>query len=184
MPKGTGWLSLVRFFGLLAAADAQTPPSSSAGAAFDGTYRFISSTIVSPTYITQNGRIGQCVDDWQAGPLTIVRGQARFSMINFVLLDFEGTAGSQGELAMQSVPQPGHNGRPHEGRLDARVDATGTVRARLTSHCNYDLVWRREHPGWDSLISMCKHPLKPCGNSPETEPRAWPCGTHIHDASD
>jgi hypothetical protein len=143
MRKGTGWLSLVGFFGLVVVADAQTPRSSSAGAAFDGTYRFISSTIVSPTYMTSGGRMNRCVDDWQAGPLTIVRGQARFSTINFVLLDFEGTVGSQGELAMQSVPQPGGHGGRIEGSLNARVDNTGTARARLTARCTYDFVWRK-----------------------------------------
>ena len=144
MQKGIGWLCMVGFFGSLAAADAQTPPSSSAGASFDGTYRFISSTIVSPTYTTENGRIGQCVDDWQAGPLTIVRGQARFSTINFFTLEFEGTVGSQGELAMEGQGGAPEWGRgPHQGTLNARVDNTGTVRGRLASRCTYDFVWRK-----------------------------------------
>jgi hypothetical protein len=37
MHKGIGWLWMVGFFGLLAAAAAQTAPASTSGAAFDGT---------------------------------------------------------------------------------------------------------------------------------------------------
>jgi hypothetical protein len=37
MHKGMGWLWMVGFFGLLAAAAAQTAPALTSGAAFDGT---------------------------------------------------------------------------------------------------------------------------------------------------
>jgi hypothetical protein len=43
---------MVGCLGLLAAADAQTPSSSSAGAAFDGTYEFVSSTKLTEMYTT------------------------------------------------------------------------------------------------------------------------------------
>ena len=44
MPKGTGWLSLLGFFGLVSAAGAQAPSSPTASTQFDGTYAFVSST--------------------------------------------------------------------------------------------------------------------------------------------
>ena len=144
MPKGTGWLSLVGFFGLAVAADAQTPSAQTAGSQFDGTYPFVSSTKLTEMFTqSQTGRMRPC-PDWTAGPLTIVRGQARVSSASSsaVHADFEGMVGTQGEVAMQSV-NPAYNA-PVERLLNGKIDGTGTVRVRLTGqYCTYDFVWRK-----------------------------------------
>jgi hypothetical protein len=134
---------MVGFFGLPAAADAQAPSSSTVGAAFDGTYEFISSTKLAETYISPGtSRMAQCPERIP-GQLTIVNGQPRFSIsIPGKPADFEGTLGSQGELAMRSVLPGG--GRPTERMLSGRIDSTGTVHARLSGvNCNYDFTWRK-----------------------------------------
>jgi hypothetical protein len=144
MEKIIGWSGVVVFFGLLTGADAQPPPSSTAGAAFDGTYEFVSSTKLAETYIpTGTSRMAQCPDRIP-GPLTIVNGQPRFSIsIPGKPAEFEGTLGSKGELAMRSV-LPNTGARPTERMLNGRIDATGTVRARLMGvNCNYDFAWRK-----------------------------------------
>jgi hypothetical protein len=51
MRKRIGLLWIVGFFGLLAAAVAQTPSPSTAGGPFDGTYRFAATPIQSLTYL-------------------------------------------------------------------------------------------------------------------------------------
>jgi hypothetical protein len=143
MGKRIGWLWLVGFFGLAVAADAQTPLSQTAGSLFDGTYPLVSSTKLTQMFTTQSGATRQC-PDWTAGPLTIVRGQARFSSASSsaVHADFDGTVVSQGELAMKSA-NPALGG-PAERLLNGRIDGVGTVRARLTGRfCTYDFVWRK-----------------------------------------
>ena len=145
MEKVVGWLGVVGVFGLLAAADAQTPPSSTAGAAFDGTYEFVSSTKLAETYIaTGTSRMAQCPDRIP-GPLSIVNGQPRFSIaIPGKPAEFEGTLGSRGELAMRSV-LPNTGARPTERMLNGRIDGTGTVRARLSGvNCIYDFTWQKQ----------------------------------------
>jgi hypothetical protein len=88
--------------------------------------------------------MGQCQDFQTVTPLVIANGQARRDGN----LGFEGTVGSQGELAMRSKdPPPGWHGvQPgYEFSVNGRIDATGMVRARLTGrHCSYDLVFRKE----------------------------------------
>jgi hypothetical protein len=143
MQKGIEWLWMVGFLGLLDAAAAETPPSSTSEV-FDGTYNFVSSTKLAETYIaTGTSRMAQCPDRI-AGPLTIVNGQPRFTIaIPGKPADFEGTVGSQGELVMRSV-LPNTGARPTERVLRGRIDGTGTVRAQLSGvNCNYDFVWRK-----------------------------------------
>jgi hypothetical protein len=142
MRRQIGLLSIIGFFGFLATADAQTPSPSTAGAQFDGTYRFVSSAKVNRTYVTRAGQMGQCPDRG-AGPLTIVMGQARYTSATGRQL--EGTVGSQGELSMRFVAPPGGSGyRPIELVVDGRIDGTGTVRARqLSNSCSYDFIWRK-----------------------------------------
>jgi hypothetical protein len=145
MQKGIGRLWIVGFLGFLTAATAQTPLSLTAGATFDGTYEFVSSTKLTETYISPvTSRMAQCPDRI-AGPLTIVNGQPRFSVsIPGRPADFEGTIGSQGELAMRSV-LPTTGGRPTERMLSGRIDVTGVVRAQLSGvNCNYAFIWRKE----------------------------------------
>lgn len=144
MQNGIGWLGLVACFGLGVAADAQTPSSQTAGSQFDGTYAFVSSTKLTEMFtVPSTGRMRPC-PDWEVGPLTIVRGQARVSFASTshaVHADFDGMVGSQGELVIRSV-NPAYDA-PAERLLNGRIDGTGTVRARLMSRCNFDYVWRK-----------------------------------------
>jgi hypothetical protein len=104
MQKHVVWLWAVGFFGLLAAADAQTPSPPAATTEFDGTYAFVSSAKVNETYYAWGStRIGQCGDLSPRGPLTIVNGHARYNRQ-------EGTVGPQGELRMRRDPSPLANG--------------------------------------------------------------------------
>jgi hypothetical protein len=141
MQRQIGLLWIVGFFGLVAAVGAQTP-SPTAGAPFDGTYRFVSSAKVNNTYITRKGQTGLCPDRI-AGPLTIAQGRARYTSATGYRL--EGTVGSQGELVMRAVaPAISGGSQPIEITVSGRIDGTGTVRARQsTRSCGYDFVWRR-----------------------------------------
>jgi hypothetical protein len=133
-----GLLWIVGFFGLVAAADAQTP-ASTAATSFDGTYRLVSSAKVNQTYTTKKGATAQCLDR-TPGPLTIERGQARYNSATGYRV--RGTVGPQGELAMRSSG-PGLS-RPIEINLSGQIDGAGTVRARQKSNaCNYDFVWQK-----------------------------------------
>jgi hypothetical protein len=69
MPKGTGWLSLVGFFGLAVAAGAQAPSSPTASTQFDGTYALVSSMVGH----AWSGKGSYCRER-RPGPLTIVQG--------------------------------------------------------------------------------------------------------------
>jgi hypothetical protein len=144
MPRGSGWLSLIGLFGLAVAADAQTPLSQTTGSQFDGAYAFVSSTTLTAMYITELGRMLPCASQ-QAGPLTIVRDQARLSSVSSRggRTEFQGTVGSQGELAMRS-DNPSGGEVIIQMLLNGRIDGTGTVRARWRGRfCTYDLVWRK-----------------------------------------
>ncbi len=141
MQKRVGWLSIIGFFGVLAAANAQSP--SVAGSQFDGAYALVSSTKVTPTYRTRGGQMGVCADR-TAGPLTVAQGQARYTTeTGFVL---EGPVGPQGQLAMRSLTPPGSNGyQPLDIIVNGNIDNTGTARARqISNSCSYDFVWRKQ----------------------------------------
>jgi hypothetical protein len=138
MRKQIGLLWIVGFFGLAAAADAQTP-SSTGTAPFDGKYRFVSSARVNETYISRKGVMAQCPGRIP-GPLTIAKGRARYTSASGYRL--RGTVGPQGELAMQASGPSGS--QPIEIRVSGSIDNAGTVRARQTSNsCSYDFVWHR-----------------------------------------
>jgi hypothetical protein len=143
MPKGTGWLSLVGFFGLAVAAGAQAPSSPTASTQFDGTYALVSSTAGS--YRDHANRPGQCPER-RPGSLTITQGQARFSNAS-TGNQFEGTVGSHGELAMRLSSQPGARTQPGiETTGSGSIDHDGTVRLHTAArYCSYDLVWQKEH---------------------------------------
>ncbi len=139
MRRHVGLFSTVALVGSLAAADAQTPPPSTAGAAFDGTYRLVSSARVNQTFMTRKAQVGECPDR-RPGPLTVVRGQARYTSATGYPL--AGTVGPQGELAMRASG-PGQS-QPIEITVSGTIDRASTVRARQTSNaCNYDFVWQR-----------------------------------------
>jgi hypothetical protein len=143
MQKYIIWSWILGIFGFSAAAIAQTPPASTAGTRFDGTYRFVSSTKLNENYMTGTTRIGQC-SDRRVGPLTIVNGQARYNYNRQLDWKVEGTVGSQGELAMRLVAPIGSHKSFFEIFVNGRVEGNGTVSARQISYrCNYDLIWQK-----------------------------------------
>jgi hypothetical protein len=141
MRKQIGLLSMVGFFGLLAAADAQTLSALPPSAAFDGTYRLVSSAKVNPMYTSSNGGMLPCPDRIP-GPLTIVQDQARYTTESGYQL--QGTVGPQGALEMRVMAVGGS--RPMEMRtLAAQLDSTGTVHARqIGGACSHDFVWQKQ----------------------------------------
>jgi hypothetical protein len=141
MRSSVGVLGIVGFVGLLASANAQTPPPSSA---FDGTYAFVSSTNVNATYTTRNGRTGPCPER-RTGPLHIANGRVRYTTTTGYKL--KGTVGPQGELTLGLVA-PSNSGnagsQPLNLSMNGQIDGTGTARARQTSNsCSYDFVWQK-----------------------------------------
>ena len=144
MGKPIGLLGVIGFFGLLAAANAQTPPPAGAGASFDGTYRFVSSAKVNPTYTTRNGQTGFCPDR-RTGPLHVANGRARYTTTTGYRLT--GTIGPQGELAMRVIAPPNSSNAgafPLEINANGTIDGTGMALARQLSHsCSYDFVWQK-----------------------------------------
>jgi len=144
MGKPIGLLGVIGFFGLLAAANAQTPPPVGAGASFDGTYRFVSSAKVNPTYTTRNGQTGFCPDR-RPGPLHVAKGRARYTTTTGYRLT--GTVGPQGEFAMRVIAPPNSSNAgafPLEINANGTIDGTGMALARQLSHsCSYDFVWQK-----------------------------------------
>ena len=139
MRKLVGLLSLAGSLGLLATANAQAPPPSTANAAFDGRYAFVSSTKVNETYTGHASRYKEC-HDRKAGPLTVVNGRAHYRSG----LQLEGTVGVQGGLTMRAVGAPARGGGIYDLTLDGRIDGAGTVHARQTGYnCVYDFVWQK-----------------------------------------
>ena len=121
-------------------ADAQSPATSSvadaqtAGRAFDGTYRAVSSAKVNQMYIAEKGNMAVCPDR-MPGPLTIVQGQARYTDASGDPVD--GTVGRQGELAMHAA-EPG-GARAMELDVRGSIAGNGTVHARQQGYsCSYD----------------------------------------------
>jgi hypothetical protein len=144
MQKHLGWLWIVGFSNLVAAANAQTPSPSGAGTQFDGTYAFVSSTKVNEIYRDFHNRDHQCPDA-SAGPLTVVNGQARYTGRGG--REFEGTIGSRGELAMQSTAAAAlkKDWLPSVIMVSGSIDDNGTIRARRTSwYCRHDFIWQKD----------------------------------------
>ena len=133
-----GLLGIAGFLGLMAGANAQAP-SPAAGGGFDGTYRLVSSAKVNQMYTEKKGQMAQCPDR-TPGPLTVVRGRARYTTATGYRL--RGRVGPQGELAMRASG-PGQS-RPIDITANGNIDASGTARARQQSNaCNYDFVWQK-----------------------------------------
>jgi hypothetical protein len=147
--KIVGRLWIVGFFGVVAAANAQTPgaPSAAPVTKYDGTYAFVSATNVNDTYWTRvTNRIGQCWKIRDIGPLIIANGQAEYDSFRRDQPVNKGTVGLQGELIMRLVATPGHNAStdPPAVATAGRIDGTGIARVRLMGdRCNYDVVWQR-----------------------------------------
>lgn len=144
MQKSIGWAWAVGFFGLVAVVNAQTPPPSAAGAAFDGTYRVTSSTSLNATYVDRNGRTGPCPNR-RPGPLHIANGRARYTTASGYKL--RGTVGPQGELIMGLVaPSNSRNAgsQPLNLNVTGQIDSTGAARVRQLGHsCSYDFAWQK-----------------------------------------
>jgi hypothetical protein len=147
MRRSIGLLGIVGFIGALAAVNVQAQPASTAGTAFDGTYRFVSSARVNQTYTTRNGRTGPCPDR-RTGPLHIANGLVRYTTTTGYKL--RGTVGPQGELALNIVAPSNSSNAGSQAlniNLGGNIDNTGTVRARQTSNsCSYDFVWQKQTP--------------------------------------
>jgi hypothetical protein len=151
MQKHFSWLWVAGFFSLLAAANAQTPSSPTSGTQFDGTYGFVSATRVNENYTTtRTHRVGQCAENLKVGPLTVVNGRAQYSGFGrLTAAGFEGTVGSQGELAVRLASTPATRGAGASPGVEittrGRIDSSGTVSARQMGYlCSYDLIWRKE----------------------------------------
>lgn len=147
MRKTIGWLWIAGFFGLLAAANAQTPSPPAATTQFDGTYAFVSATALNETYMTTwRTRMGRCADIRKLGPLTIANGQARYSGFGRITKEgFEGTVRPQGELIMRLAAPASQSSLGVEIITRGIIDGNGTIRARQMGRaCNYDLVWQKE----------------------------------------
>jgi hypothetical protein len=144
MHKTVRWLWALGFFGVLAAANAQAQAPSTAGAAFDGTYQFVSSARLNATYVDRNGRTGPCPER-RAGPLHIANGQVRYTTATGYKL--RGTVGPQGELTMGLIaPSNSRNAgsQPLNLNVTGQIDSTGTARIRESGHsCSYDFVWQK-----------------------------------------
>ena len=141
MQKRIGWLSVVGFLGLLAAANAQTPPPATPGTAFDGTYRLVSSTNVNATYTTRKGQTGPCPNR-RAGPLHIVHGQVHYTSATGYRV--AGAVGPQGELALRAIAPSKWGSNPIDLSVSGSVEGNGTARVRQLSHsCSYDFVWQK-----------------------------------------
>jgi len=143
MRRQFGLLLIVGFFGLLAAAAAQTPAASPAVTKFDGTYRLVSTAKVNPMYTSSKGDMAPCPDR-TPGPLTIVHGQARYTTQTGY--ELQGPVGPYGELDMRMIPVSVGGSRPMEMRAAAaEIDVTGTVRLRqIGGACSYDFVWQKQ----------------------------------------
>ena len=144
MGKRIGLLGVVGFFGLLATANAQTPSPPAPRASFDGTYRFVSSAKVNPTYTSRNGQMGFCPDR-RPGPLHVANGQVRYTAATGYRLT--GTVGPQGELAMRVTAPPNSSNagsRFIDLTANGQIDGAGMARARqLGGSCSYDFVWQK-----------------------------------------
>jgi hypothetical protein len=138
MRKRVGLLSIAGFFGMLAAANAQTASFTTAAAKFDGTYRLISSASVDLSYMSHSGQMGRCPYR-RPGPLHIGGGRAYYTTGSGNRV--EGKVGPLGELAMRSSTLGG------SGTFG--VDASGTIDGHGTARvlerggeCSYNIVWQ------------------------------------------
>ena len=141
MQKYIGLVWAVGFCGVLAAANAQTPPPAAAGSPYDGTYRLVSSANVNGTYTSRKGQTAPCPAR-RAGPFHITNGEARYTTATG--LRVRGTVGPQGELALQAEAPSRWGSNPVDLSVSGTVDGSGAVRVRQLSHsCSYDFVWQK-----------------------------------------
>jgi hypothetical protein len=139
MRKRANLLIIDGFFGLLAAANAQTPtPAPAAATTFDGTYWVISSTRANEMYTSYNGQMGMCPNR-KPGPLHIVGGSAHYMTASGYRLG--GTIRPQGELTLRS--EMVGSSRPARLQASGTTNPSGTAHIRqVGSSCSYDFVWQ------------------------------------------
>jgi hypothetical protein len=142
MRRSIGLLGIVGFVGALAAVNVQAQPASTAGTAFDGKYRFVSSANVNATYTTRKGQTGQCPSR-KAGPLHVVNGRAHYTTATGYRVG--GTVGPQGELVMRALAPANQGGsQPIDLSVSGNIDASGRAQVRQSGYeCSYDFVWQR-----------------------------------------
>lgn len=139
MRERTSLLTIGGFFGLLAAANAQTLTRGPAVTTFDGTYRVVSSTRANQMYTSYNGQMGMCPDR-KPGSLHIMGGRAHYMTGSGYRLG--GTVGPQGELRLSSVMVV--SSRPAHLQASGTIDPSGTARIhQMGSSCSYDFVWQK-----------------------------------------
>ncbi len=142
MRRSIGLLGIVGFIGALAAVNAQAQPASTAGTAFDGKYRFVSSANVNATYTTRKGQTGQCPSR-KAGPLHVVNGRVHY--VTATGYRVGGTVGPQGELVMRALAPANQGGsQPIDLSVSGNIDASGRAQVRQSGYeCSYDFVWQK-----------------------------------------
>jgi hypothetical protein len=127
-------VAIVGFFGLYAAAHAQSPAGG-----FDGTYRLVSSATVNASYTAKGGQSAGCPERAPSA-LVVAGGQASYTAASGRVVN--GTVGPLGDLIMRSVV-PGYS-RPNELAVNGTINAAGTVHARQRGFsCSYDFVWQK-----------------------------------------
>jgi hypothetical protein len=139
MHKTVRWLWALGFFGVLATANAQAQEPATVGAAFDGTYQFVSSARLNATYVDRNGRTGPCLER-RAGPLHIANGQVRYTTATGYKLG--GTVGPQGELTIGLIaPSNSRNAgsQPLNFNVTGQIDGDGRY-AQASSLINVILI--------------------------------------------
>ena len=104
--------------------------------AFGGTYVGVSRT-VEGTMLNNSTR--DCLRYSRLDPLTIAGGaaryQARLGAAGSGGGTYEGSVNAQGVLILRG---------PYGDRIDAQINGRGAVTGRLTSDCNYQMVWQKE----------------------------------------
>jgi hypothetical protein len=141
MHKQIAWSSAIGFFGLLAAANAQVPAPSAAGASLDGTYRLVSSANVNATYTSRKGQTAGCPAR-RPGPLHIENGRVRYTTATGIRV--RGTVGPQGELALRAETPSKWANQPIDLAVSGAVDGSGAAHVRQLSHsCSYDFTWQK-----------------------------------------
>ena len=114
---------------------AQAPAPAPTTTAFDGTYVGVSWTLLGTMEGNPNETRACTPYNGQPGPLTITGGVARYNGSTLRPGTWEGSVNAQGVLVMHTSLG---------SRLDAQIGGRGTVTARFTGFCGYQLVWEKE----------------------------------------
>jgi hypothetical protein len=96
-------------------------------AAYDGTYIGVSATLLNQGY-----RETRSCETLKAPPtMTITGGIVH---IGWGTGPFNGPIGPQGAIALQN---------DYKSRLNAQIDAQGSIKGTIGAQCTYDSVWRK-----------------------------------------